>query len=117
MAKKTTTTKKAKLPPMPKGDRVVAMIHFNTPEITEAAVQSIRKHGGEKYEIVIFDNSADSTTTLGTNHARLTVRFFAHPPSSSLVLRSWTLSWICSEHSKAAAIGALPPLPRNILRF
>ena len=58
------------LPPMPKGDRVVAMIHFNTPEITEAAVQSIRKHGGEKYEIVIFDNSADSTTTLGTNHAR-----------------------------------------------
>ena len=70
MAKKTTTTKKAKLPPMPKGDRVVAMIHFNTPEITEAAVQSIRKHGGEKYEIVIFDNSADSTTTLGTNKAR-----------------------------------------------
>ena len=72
MAKKTTTTKAkaAKLPPMPKGDRVVAMIHFNTPEITEAAVQSIRKHGGEKYEIVIFDNSADSTTTLGTNKAR-----------------------------------------------
>ena len=63
-------TKTAKLPPMPKGDRVVAMIHFNTPEITEAAVQSIRKHGGEKYEIVIFDNSADSTTTLGTNKAR-----------------------------------------------
>ena len=58
------------LPPMPNGDRVVAMIHFNTPEITEAAVQSIRKHGGEKYEIVIFDNSADSTTTLGTNKAR-----------------------------------------------
>ena len=55
---------------LPKGDRVVAMIHFNTPEITEAAVQSIRKHGGEKYEIVIFDNSSDSTTTLGTNKAR-----------------------------------------------
>lgn len=83
MTEKKTTTKKATakatasksqkvaiLPPMPKGDRVVAMIHFNTPEITEAAVQSIRKHGGEKYEIVIFDNSADSTTTLGTNHAR-----------------------------------------------
>ena len=83
MTEKKATTKKAtakatasksqkaaKLPPMPKGDRVVAMIHFNTPEITEAAVQSIRKHGGERYEIVIFDNSADSTTTLGTNHAR-----------------------------------------------
>lgn len=55
---------------LPKGDRVVAIIHFNTPEITEAAVQSIRKHGGEKYEIVIFDNSSDSTTTLGTNKAR-----------------------------------------------
>ena len=67
---KPKTAKAAKLPPMPKGDRVVAMIHFNTPEITEAAVQSIRKHGGERYEIVIFDNSADSTTTLGTNHAR-----------------------------------------------
>lgn len=67
---KPKTAKAAKLPPMPNGDRVVAMIHFNTPEITEAAVQSIRKHGGERYEIVIFDNSADSTTTLGTNHAR-----------------------------------------------
>ena len=67
MTEKKTTTKKAtakatasksqkaaKLPPMPKGDRVVAMIHFNTPEITEAAVQSIRKHGGERYEIVIY---------------------------------------------------------------
>ncbi len=67
---KPKTAKAAKLPPMPNGDRVVAMIHFNTPEITEAAVQSIRKHGGERYEIVIFDNSADSTTTLGTNKAR-----------------------------------------------
>ena len=65
--KKTTTTKKTtvrkstrmtaakakeallpELPPMPKGDRVVAMIHFNTPEITEAAVHSIRTHGGER---------------------------------------------------------------------
>ena len=47
----TEKKKAAKLPPMPKGDRVVAMIHFNTPEITEAAVQSIRKHGGEKYRL------------------------------------------------------------------
>ena len=55
---------------LPKGDRVVAMIHFNTPEITEAAVKSIRKHGGENYEIVIFDNSADTTTSQGTLQAR-----------------------------------------------
>lgn len=35
----------------------VAIIHFNTPELTEAAVLSIRKHGGGDYHITIFDNS------------------------------------------------------------
>ena len=37
--------------------RKVAIIHFNTPELTEAAVMSIRKHGGETYHVTIFDNS------------------------------------------------------------
>lgn len=35
----------------------VATIHYNTPELTEAAICSIRRHGGEKYDVVVFDNS------------------------------------------------------------
>ena len=38
--------------------RQVAIIHYNTPELTEAAILSLRKHGGVDYEITIFDNSA-----------------------------------------------------------
>ena len=41
--------------------RQVAIIHFNTPELTEAAILSLRKHGGETYEVVVFDNSAEAT--------------------------------------------------------
>lgn len=37
--------------------RNVAIVHFNTPLLTTALVQSIRKHGGENYKIHIFDNS------------------------------------------------------------
>lgn len=37
--------------------KTVAIIHYNTPELTEACVRSIRKHGGDNYRIVIFDNS------------------------------------------------------------
>ena len=46
------------------------MVHFNTPEITTAAILSLRKHGGEKYHVTVFDNSADSQTSLGLNKAR-----------------------------------------------
>ena len=35
----------------------VAIIHYNTPERTEAAILSLRKHGGERYRVVVFDNS------------------------------------------------------------
>ena len=35
----------------------VAIIHYNTPELTEAAILSLRKHGGERYRVVVFDNS------------------------------------------------------------
>lgn len=35
----------------------VAIVHYNTPELTEALVKSIRKHGGEEYHVTIFDNS------------------------------------------------------------
>ena len=69
MAKKQGTTKQKKLPTFT-GEREVAMVHFNTPEITTAAILSLRKHGGEKYHVTIFDNSADSETSLGLNKAR-----------------------------------------------
>lgn len=36
----------------------VAIIHYNTPELTEAAILSLRKHGGEDYHVTVFDNSA-----------------------------------------------------------
>ena len=37
--------------------RNIAIVHFNTPEMTEACIMSIRKHGGEDYKVFIFDNS------------------------------------------------------------
>lgn len=40
-----------------KKTRNCAIVHFNTPELTEALILSIRKHGGEDYKITIFDNS------------------------------------------------------------
>ena len=38
-------------------------MHFNTPELTEAAILSLRKHGGEDYEVTIFDNSNERPFT------------------------------------------------------
>lgn len=35
----------------------IAIIHFNTPELTEACIKSVRKHGGDDYKILLFDNS------------------------------------------------------------
>ena len=37
--------------------RNVAAVHFNTPELMEAAILSLRKHGGMNYQVYIFDNS------------------------------------------------------------
>ena len=37
--------------------KTIAIIHFNTPELTEACILSIRKHGGKDYRVVVFDNS------------------------------------------------------------
>ena len=37
--------------------KTVAIIHYNTPELTEAAILSLRKHGGGDYQVVVFDNS------------------------------------------------------------
>lgn len=38
-------------------DKTVAIVHYNTPELAEAAILSLRKHGGEDYKVVVFDNS------------------------------------------------------------
>lgn len=38
-------------------DRQVAIIHFNTPSLTQAAILSLRKHGGGDYSVTVFDNS------------------------------------------------------------
>ena len=35
----------------------VAIIHYNTPELTEAAILSLRKQTGSRYEVTVFDNS------------------------------------------------------------
>ena len=43
--------------------RQVAIIHFNTPELTEAAIKSLRKHGGEDYQVTVFDNSDERPFT------------------------------------------------------
>lgn len=37
--------------------REVAIVHYNTPELTEAAILSLRKHGGQDYHVTVFDNS------------------------------------------------------------
>ena len=34
--------------------RQVAIVHYNTPELTEAAILSLRKHGGEDYEVTVL---------------------------------------------------------------
>ena len=39
--------------------RNIAIVHFNTPELTEACILSLRKHGGENYQVYVLDNSAD----------------------------------------------------------
>lgn len=57
--KKTETKPKATTPKAKKPLREVAVIHFNTPELTEAAILSLRKHGGADYHVTVFDNSTD----------------------------------------------------------
>jgi hypothetical protein len=41
--------------------KTVAIVHFNTTELTEAGIRSLRKHGGEDYRVIVFDNSATLT--------------------------------------------------------
>lgn len=43
--------------------RQVAIIHYNTPELTEAAILSLWKHGGREYKVFVFDNSTERPFT------------------------------------------------------
>jgi hypothetical protein len=65
MTKKKTTEKKPKAtePKAKKPLREVAIVHYNTPELTEAAILSLRKHGGENYNVTVFDNSTERPFT------------------------------------------------------
>ena len=46
------------------GKREVAIVHYNTPELTEATILSLRKHGGMDYHVTVFDNSDERPFTL-----------------------------------------------------
>ena len=57
--------------------QTIAIINFNTPELTEACILSIRKQGCE-WPVVVFDNSRDVTFPAGEGMAarELTARPF-----------------------------------------
>ena len=37
--------------------KTICIVHYNTPELTEAAILSVRKQCAENYQIIVFDNS------------------------------------------------------------
>lgn len=76
MATKTTTAKTRKpkkaTPALPKEGPVVAIINFNTPQLTEACIMSIRKHGCD-WPVVVFDNSREVTFPAGEGMKERTI--------------------------------------------
>ena len=56
--------------------QTIAIIHFNTPELTEACILSIRKHGCD-WPVVVFDNSREVTWPAGEGMPERTLE--AHP--------------------------------------
>lgn len=52
--------------------QTIAIINFNTPELTEACILSIRKHGCQ-WPVVVFDNSCDVTFPSGEGFPERTV--------------------------------------------
>ena len=44
--------------------KTVAIVHFNTPELTTAGIKSIRKKGGMDWKVVVFDNSNERPFTI-----------------------------------------------------
>ena len=56
--------------------QTIAIIHFNTPELTEACILSIRKQGID-WPVVVFDNSREVTWPAGEGMPERTIE--AHP--------------------------------------
>ena len=52
--------------------KTVAIVHYNTPELTEACILSIRKHGCD-CPIVVFDNSREVTWPAGEDMPERTI--------------------------------------------
>ena len=44
-------------------ERTVAIVSYNTPELIAAAIMSLRKHGGQDWRVVVFDNSDERPFT------------------------------------------------------
>ena len=61
--------------------RTIAIINFNTPELTEACILSIRRQGID-WPIVVFDNSMDVTWPAGEGMPERTLE--AHPFSRKM---------------------------------
>lgn len=55
------------------GKRQVAIVHYNTPELTNATIMSLRKHGGELYDVFVFDNSDERPFTAADAAGTVTV--------------------------------------------
>ena len=53
--------------------RQVAIVHFNTPELTEAAILSLRKQTGMRYDVTVLDNSDKRPFVLPSGNALGTV--------------------------------------------
>ena len=47
--------------------KTVAIIHYNTPELTMAAIGSLLKNGGGPFRVVVFDNSDERPFPMATN--------------------------------------------------
>ena len=61
--------------------KTIAIIHFNTPELTEACILSIRRQGID-WPIVVFDNSRSVTWPAGEDMPERTLE--AHPFSRKM---------------------------------
>ena len=80
--------------------KTVAIIHFNTPELTEAGIKSLRKVSGMEYEVIVFDNSdkrpfpvgkADGHTTIIDNTKGQIIDF--EKELSKYPDKCWELAW------------------------
>ena len=76
----------------------VAIVHYNTPELTEAAILSLRKQMGMRYDVTVFDNSdkrpfkakMDGVTVVDNTNGQL-IDFEAE--LAKYTDKCWELAW------------------------